>query len=308
MDRVISIVGHTALDYIVNVEKIAGKNESSPIIDYEEYPGGGAANIAIAIARLGGKSQLISPVGTDFASSGYEKLLIDSHVDISRLYRLEDRKISKAFIFTDKEDNQTTYFYWGASSKFKELEPRPVDFVHLATADSVYNAKIAQITDFVSFDPGQDLVAYSKEKLELILAYTNILFANRHEIKRILEITGKSFSELKSRIDIIVVTCDAKGSKIYTCKEEFSIPVISVETVDPTGAGDAYRAGFLLALTRGYSLPTCGKVGSTVASFVVQTRGCQTGLQTWDEMKIRYEVHFGKLEKGTEVSNIGVHG
>ena len=63
MDRVISIVGHTALDYIVNVEKIAGKNESSPIIDYEEYPGGGAANIAVAIAKLGGKSQLISPVG-----------------------------------------------------------------------------------------------------------------------------------------------------------------------------------------------------------------------------------------------------
>src|ERR1035437_282399 len=298
MDRVISIVGHTALDYIATVEKIAGKNESSPIIDYEEYPGGGAANIAIAIARMGGKSQLISPVGTDFASSGYKKILIDSHVDISRLYRLEDRQISKAFIFTDREGNQTTYFYWGASSKFKELEPIPVYFVHLATADSVYNAKIAQIADFVSFDPGQDLVTYSKEKLELILAHTNILFANQHEIKRILEITGKSFSELKASIDIIVVTCDAKGSRIYTCKEEFSIPVIPVEALDPTGAGDAYRAGFLLAFTRGYSLPTCGKVGSTVASFVVQTRGCQTGLQTWGEMKIRYEVNFGKLTKG----------
>ncbi len=303
MDRVISIVGHTALDYIVNVEKIAGKNESSPIIDYEEYPGGGAANIAVAIERLGGKSQLISPVGVDFASSGYEKLFIESHVDLSCLYRLEDQKISKAFIFTDKDNNQTTYFYWGASSKFKELEPKPVDFVHLATADPVYNAKIAQIADFVSFDPGQDLVTYSKEKLDIILAYTNILFANRHEIKRVLEITGKSFSELKTRIDIIVVTCDTKGSRIYMCEEEFSIPVISVEAVDPTGAGDAYRAGFLLAFTRGYSLSICGKVGSTVASFVVQTRGCQTGLPTWDEMKSRYEANFGKLEKGTEVSN-----
>ena len=308
MDRVISIVGHTALDYIVNIEKIAGKNESSPIIDYEEYPGGGAANIAIAIARLGGKSQLISPVGTDFASSGYEKILIDSQVDISRLYRLEDRKISKAFIFTDKEDNQTTYFYWGASSKFKELEPRSVDFVHLATADAIYNAKIAQTANFVSFDPGQDLITYSKDILELILAHTDILFANRHEIKRILEITGKSFSEIKARIDIIVVTCDAKGSKIYKCKDKFSIPVIYVEAVDPTGAGDAYRAGFLLAFTRGYSLSTCGKVGSTVASFVVQTRGCQTGLPKWEEMTIRYEANFGKLEKDTKISNIGVHG
>ena len=176
-----------------------------------------------------------------------------------------------------------------------------MDFIHLATADPVYNAKITQIADFVSFDPGQDLVIYSKENLELILAYTNILFANRHEIKRILEITGKSFSELKARIGIIVVTCDAKGSIIYIGKEEFSISVISVEAVDPTGAGDAYRAGFLLAFTRGYSLPTCGKVGSTVASFVIHTRGCQTGLPTWEEMKIRYEANFGKLEKSTEV-------
>ncbi|AKB79446.1 Inosine-guanosine kinase [Methanosarcina horonobensis HB-1 = JCM 15518] len=296
MDRTISVVGHTALDYIVDVENIAGKNESSPIIDYEEYPGGGAANIAVAIAKLGGKSQLISPVGTDFSSSGYEKLLKEACVDLSRLYSIEDRKISKAFIFTDRKDNQTTYFYWGASSKFKELEPEPADFVHLATADCVYNAKIAQISGFVSFDPGQDLVTYSKENLEIILAHTDILFANRHEIRRVSEMTGKSFFELRSMIDIIVVTYDAEGSRIYKDSEEWAIPVVSVKAVDPTGAGDAYRAGFLLAYTRGYSLPTCGKIGSTVASFAVQTRGCQTSLPTWEEMKSRYEANFGKLE------------
>ena len=196
------------------------------------------------------------------------------------------------------EGNQATYFYWGASSKFKDLEPEPVDFVHLATADSIYNSKIAQIAGFVSFDPGQDLVTYSKENLELILAHADILFANRHEIRRVLEITGKSFSELKAAIDIIVVTYDAEGSRVYTDEEELIIPVIPVRAVDPTGAGDAYRAGFLLAFTRGYSLSTCGKIGSTVASFVVETRGCQTGLPTWEEMKTRYEANFGKLEKG----------
>jgi len=297
MDKVISVVGHTALDYIADVENIAGKNESSPVIDYEEYPGGGAANIAVAIAKLGGKSQLISPVGTDFASSGYEKLLTEANVDLSRLYKIEDLKISKAFIFTDREENQTTYFYWGASSKFKGLDPQPVDFVHLATADSVYNAKLAQIAGFVSFDPGQDLVTYSKENLEIILTHTDILFANRHEIRRVSEITGKSFSELKAMIDIIVVTYDSKGSRIYTDKEEFVIPVISVKAADPTGAGDAYRAGFLLAFTRGYSLSICGKIGSTVSSFAIQMRGGQTGLPTWDEMKARYEANFGKLEE-----------
>jgi len=296
MDRIISVVGHTALDYIVDVEKIAGKNESSPVIDYEEYPGGGAANIAVAIAKLGGKSQLVSPVGMDFSSSGYEQLLKDARVDLSHLYIIETLKLSKAFIFTDREDNQTTYFYWGASSKFKELEPEPVDFVHLATADCVYNAKIAQVAGFVSFDPGQDLVTYSQEKLEAILAHTDILFANRHEIKRVSEMTGKSFSELRAMIEVIVITYDAEGSRIYTDDEEWEIPVVSVKAVDPTGAGDAYRAGFLLAYTRGYSLPTCGKMGSTVASFAVQSRGCQTSLPTWEDMKSRYETSFGKLE------------
>ncbi|MDI9395197.1 MAG: carbohydrate kinase family protein [Euryarchaeota archaeon] len=296
MDRIISVVGHTALDYIVDVENIAGKNESSPVIDYEEYPGGGAANIAVAIAKLGGKSQLISPVGTDFSSSGYEKLLKDECVDLSLLYIIKDRKIPKAFIFTDRKDNQTTYFYWGASSKFKELEPEPADFVHLATADSVYNAKIAQISGFVSFDPGQDLVTYSKENLETILAHTDILFANRHEIRRVSEMTGKSFSELRAMIDVIVVTYDSKGSRIYKGNEEWEIPVVSVKAVDPTGAGDAYRAGFLLAYTRGYSISTCGKIGSTVASFAVQSRGGQTSLPTWEEMKSRYEANFDKLE------------
>lgn len=296
MDRIISVVGHTALDYIVDVEQIAGKNESSPVIDYEEYPGGGAANIAVAIAKLGGKSQLISPVGVDFSSSGYEKLLKEACVDLSRLYSIEDLKLSKAFIFTDSEDNQTSYFYWGASSKFKELEPEPADFVHLATADCVYNAKIAKIAGFVSFDPGQDLVTYSKETLETILAHTDILFTNRHEIRRVSEMTGKSFSELRAMIDVIVVTYDAEGSRIYTGDGEWAIPVVSVKAVDPTGAGDAYRAGFLLAHTRGYSLSTCGKIGSTVASFAVQARGCQTSLPTWEEMRARYEASFGKLD------------
>src|SRR5690606_29268506 len=125
-------------------------------------------------------------------------------------------------------------------------------------------AKLAQIAGFVSFDPGQDLITYSKEDLELILAHTDILFANRHEIKRVSEMTGKDFSELKTMVNIIVVTYDAEGSRIYAGKEEFIIPVIPVRAVDPTGAGDAYRAGFLLALTRGCPLPVCGKIGSTV--------------------------------------------
>ncbi|MCL7411643.1 MAG: carbohydrate kinase family protein [Methanosarcinaceae archaeon] len=294
--KTISVVGHTAIDGLFDVGNIAGLNESSPIIDYKEFYGGGAANIAAAIGILGGKCQLISPVGADFTSSGYEEHLTSVGVDLSLLYRFDNEKTAKAFVFTDKEHNQCSYFYWGASAKLKELEPPSVDFVHLATADPVFNSKIAKIAKFVSFDPGQDLVTYSTEHLTSILENTNILFTNRHEIKRVSEMTGLSFEQLQEMIDTIVVTYDAQGSRIFISGEEHVIPVVPVTALDPTGAGDAYRAGFLLAYTRGYSLETCGKIGATVASFAVQSIGCQTDLPTWEKMERRFEEHFSKLD------------
>jgi ribokinase len=295
MDKTISVVGHAAIDLLFDVENIAIHDESYPIIDYHEYYGGGAANIAVAIAILGGKSQLISAVGGDFGTSGFEAVFHKYGVDLSLLYRFENEKSTRAFVFTDKEHHQSTYFDWGASRNLKELEPPKVAFVHLATSDSTFNAKIAKIADFVSFDPGQDLVTYSRENLESILDNTNILFTNKHEIERVCNMTEKSFSEILEMIDTVVVTYDAQGSKIYNNGNEISIPVVTVIAVDPTGAGDAYRAGFLLAYTREYPLEICGKIGSTVASFAVQSIGCQTDLPSWDTMKERYQEHFGKL-------------
>ena len=296
MSDVISVVGHAAIDYLFDVEGIACHNESYPIIDYNEFYGGGAANIAVAIATLGGKSQLISAVGDDFKGSSFEGHMEGLGVDLSLLYRLEGAKNTRAFVFTDRDHNQSTYFHWGASEKLKELEPPEVDFVHLATADSVFNAKICKKARFVSFDPGQDLVTYSRENLETILENTNILFTNKHEIKRVCEMTEKTFSDLKDMIDIIVVTYDAEGSNLYTGDEEYFIPIVPVKAVDPTGAGDAYRAGFLLAYTRGYPLETCGKIGSTVASFAVGVLGCQTDLPTWERMEEKYKENFGDLD------------
>ena len=296
MDKMISVVGHAAIDLLFDVENIAVHYESHPIIEYHEYFGGGAANIAVAIAILGGSSQLISAVGGDFEASGYEAELKDYGVDLSLLYRLENEKSTRAFVFTDRQHHQSTYFDWGASRNLKDLEPPKVDFVHLATSDSTFNARIAKIADFVSFDPGQDLVTYSRENLESILANTNILFTNKHEIERVCKMTEKSFSDILEMIEIVIVTYDAEGSRIYNDGNEMPIPVVPVIAVDPTGAGDAYRAGFLLAYTRGYPLEICGKIGSTVASFAVQSIGCQTDLPTWEVMKKRFQKHFGTLE------------
>ncbi|WP_135612714.1 carbohydrate kinase family protein [Methanococcoides sp. AM1] len=293
MSDVISVVGHAAIDLLFDVEGIATQNESYPIVDYQRFFGGGAANIVAAISILGGNSQLISAVGDDFVTSGYEEHLEGLGVDLSLLFRFKGEKGTAAYVFTDPFHNQSTYFYWGASAKMKELEPPEVDFVHLATSEPNFNAKIAQKAKFVSFDPGQDLITYSRENLEAILENTDVLFTNKHEIKRVCEMTESTFEDIKEQIGIVVVTYDAEGSRIFTSGEEYEIPVVSVKAVDPTGAGDAYRAGFLVAYTRGYPLDVCGKAGATVASFAVGSVGCQTDLPTWDDMVARYEGHFG---------------
>ncbi|MDV0446647.1 Adenosine kinase [Methanosarcinaceae archaeon Ag5] len=309
MVKTISVTGHTSLDYLLWVNRIVDKNQSSPINRCETHFGGGAANVSAVMAKLGGSVQLVSPVGDDFTSSGYEAHLSDLGVDLSLLWRMKDEHLSKAFILTDGMSNQSTYFYWGAAGKLREMTPPKVDFVHMATADCFFNAKMSEIADFVSFDPGQDLVTYQKEPLRAILKNTNLLFTNRHEIQMVSDISGYSFEELKTMIDVIVVTYDKEGSVLYSgknvvcvgndiqvgsCTEiiETNIPCVLAKSVDPTGAGDAYKAGFLVAFTKGYPLGVCCKIGAVAASYVVEEIGCQTNLPDWKMMAERYALHF----------------
>jgi len=296
MNRKISVTGHTSIDYLLTVESMAGPDQSSPVSVCETQYGGGAANVAAAIACLGGDAELISPVGRDFESSGYHSWLESFGVDLSKLYRLESETLSKAFVITDSLSSQTTYFYWGAAARLAELAPPKVAFVHMVTADCRYNAKMSQIADFVSFDPGQDLVTYQKDPLNTILENTNILFSNRHEIQRVTEISGKTFEELRNSIGLIIVTCDKEGSILYEnnegVKTETKIPAVLTESADPTGAGDAYKAGFLVSLIKGCPPEICCRVGSVTASFVVEKIGCQTNLPDWERMKERYVRYF----------------
>ncbi len=301
MSQKISVTGHTSVDYLLAVEEMAGPNASSPVSDCREYFGGGAANVAAAIACLGGDVELISPVGNDFSQTGYDKELLKFGVDLSKLYHIPDRSLSKAFVITDGHSNQTTYFYWGAAAKLCEMKPPRVPFVHMVTADCFFNAEMSQAADFVSFDPGQDLVTYQREPLNTILKNTDILFANRHEIRLVEEISGKSFDELKNLIGMIVITFDKEGSILYENEiingkcvktKETKIKAVLAKSADPTGAGDAYKAGFLTAFVKGYPPQICCQIGSVVASFVVEKVGCQTNLPDWDQMKERYSGHF----------------
>lgn len=260
--------------------------------------GGAAANVAVVASSLGLKSSLVSAVGNDFIGSKYQNKLKDQGIDIENMIVIEDEKTPTAFVLTNSNDDQISYFYWGAASQFKNSEPphkaiKKVDTVHLATGDPGFNRRSGKVAHeegkLISFDPGQDLHMYSKTELEAVIKICDILFGNHHEIKRIQKTLNMSIDDLRNfGPDIVVTTHGKDGSSICTDKE-IKIEAIIRHTVDPTGAGDSYRAGFLNAYLNGEDLETCGKFATSVASFVIEAEGCQTNVPDNFMVKERME-------------------
>jgi len=296
----IHVVGHTATDHICRVPALPERHTSTYITDHQIYFGGGAANIAAGIARLGEKVSLISAVGKEFTGSDYDRWMdnLGIHKD---LFIVDGARTPTAYMFTDDRGDQVTFFEWGASATFAHQQAPALDFVHLATADPDFNVRVAQKSSFVSFDPGQDLLNYAPEQLCEILAHTSLLFANRHEMAGVSREVGRTEESIIRSVPIAVITMDAQGSNVYVAGERHFIPVVPVRLVDPTGAGDAYRAGFLSGYVRGYTPVECGRIGTVTASFVVEKAGCQTNLPDWEMMRERYRQHFGLLEERDDV-------
>jgi ribokinase len=291
---VIHVIGHTAVDHILRVPGFPDRHASTYVRSHQVFFGGGAANIAAGIARLGAPVTLVSGVGNDFLGSEYEKWLQGLGVRLD-LVRDPSACTPTAYVFTDDSGDQITFFEWGASRTFAAREAPSLDFVHLATADPGFNVRVAEKGKFVTFDPGQDIFWYSREQVERILGRTRILFANRHEMAHLSKILGIPRESILDRVPLVVVTMDAEGSVLYQAGREHRVPVLPVNAVDPTGAGDAYRAGFLAAYHLGHTPLTACRVGATTASFVVEKAGCQTNLPDWNRMVARYSNHFGDL-------------
>ncbi len=287
----IHVVGHTAIDYICRVPRFPGKNESTLVTDRKVFFGGGAANIAAGIARLGGSCTLVSAVGGDFEGTPYDRWM--EQLGIARqFYKVAEANTATAFIFTDDHHDQCTFFEWGASEVFSREEPPGFRFVHMATADPEYNVRVAQRSEFSSFDPGQDLHRYTKEQLSAILDSVSILFANQYELAGMCRILGVTEEDLVAWVLTAVFTMGRRGSRLYRCRESQEIPAIPVMSVDPTGAGDAYRAGFLAAYEKGYDELECCRIGAVCASFAVESEGSQTNLPDWGTMETRYRAAF----------------
>jgi len=292
----ISVVGHTAFDHICRTPYLPPPNGSTPVIKRDILFGGGAANIAVGIAMLGQPVTLVSAVGKDFLGSAYEAKMKKLGIHMQN-YVMPSEHTATAFMFTDENEDQMTFFEWGASRAFAENKPSPLPFVHMATADPLYNVHVARLASFSSFDPGQDVRLYTAEHLTSLLDSIHVLIANRHEYDVMCQTLSCTRNDISEKVPLAIETCSGDGSIIRVCGEKIHIPALSVEIVDPSGAGDAYRAGFLSACILGYDVVTCAQVGTVTASFVVACVGCQTGVCDWQTMQERYEDVFGTLPR-----------
>jgi len=291
-------IGHTAFDYIIQVDEFPLPNSATTINNMRTFHGGAAANVAVVASSLGLESSLVSAVGGDFSGSEYQKHLENLKIGIEDMIIVDEDKTPTAFVLTDQNDDQIFYFYWGAATRFKEA-PVPIDAiknvqaVHLATGDPIFNGKCGEFArengKIISFDPGQDLHMYSSQDLLNVLEICDILFGNHHEIGRILESINMSVDELKNYgPSIVVETRGRNGSVIYS-DEKIHVDAVERDPTDPTGAGDSYRAGFLKSYLEGKSLEYCGKLASAVSSFIVEAEGCQTNVPTLEMAKKRMD-------------------
>jgi ribokinase len=298
--------GSIVVDNVLVVKRFAGINETVSAVNYRYTYGGAGANVAVAVAKLGMKSGIFAVSGCDFARLGYEEALKACGVDTRGVIHSEEFPVARGFIISKlSSDDQILYFYENKNKvskllfKNKDLArklSKEYKILHFSTGhfDFYYRFLKESPTSVVSFDPGQETFA-SPYRVTRILKYTHLLFMNRYEAKRLKELLKlRNITELKGP-RLICVSMGARGSIILFSGKTYRIPAVKpLRLVDPTGAGDSHRAGFLVALLKGYSVQTSGRIASTVASFTIEKEGAQTSLPAWSMVEKRYRDFFGE--------------
>ena len=262
--------------------------------------GGCAGNIAYTLKMLGGDPLIMATVGEDYQPYAYrlEKLrLSQTHVR-----QVAGAFTAQAFITTDLDDNQITAFHPGAmnSSHLNHIaDARDVGLGIVAPdgregmlqhASELHEAGVPFI-----FDPGQGIPMFSGEELLNFISQADYVATNDYEAKMLQERTGKTVEELAKMVKAFLVTQGAQGSLVYSGGKTEAIPSVkAARVVDPTGCGDAYRAGLLYGIANDLDLPTTGRLASLLGSIKIAERGAQNHQFSSDEISVRFRDAFGR--------------
>ncbi|MDO8618962.1 MAG: carbohydrate kinase family protein [Candidatus Daviesbacteria bacterium] len=261
--------------------------------------GGTAGNIAYGLALLRTKVAVLGAVGEDFAD--YAKFLELAGVNIKSIKTIKDESTAQAFIITDKKDNQLSAFYPGAMNKntllrITSLKSRPTMVVispnHPKAMINI-TKQCRKLKIPYLYDPGMQLPSLKDDELKQGITGAKILIGNDYEIGLIKSRLKLDSQDLLKQVDILITTLGEKGSLIETENSSIKIAPGKPRVVDdPTGAGDAYRAGFIAGLTRGFDLKTCGQMGSIASCFAVEKYGTTNHTFTTAQFCKRYQQTF----------------
>ncbi len=260
--------------------------------------GGCAGNIAFNLKLLGEEPMPMGTVGTDFAP--YAEWM--DRFAISRKYlKTVQTYTAQAFITTDEDDNQITAFHPGAMNMSHENSISDVKGIKLGiVAPDGRDGMIQHAEEFVEagipfiFDPGQGLPMFDGEELLDFVDKATWVALNDYEAQLMEERTGKSPHELAEMLEALIVTRGAKGSYIYTSEHRLEIPLAKANAInDPTGCGDAYRAGLLYGLLNDMDWETTGRIASLMGAIKIESHGTQNHLFTLDEFFERFHETFG---------------
>jgi adenosine kinase len=263
-----------------------------------EY-GGCAGNIAYNLKLLNGDPLIMATLGQDGAP--YVERLNKLGISTRCIRAYDDAYTAQAFITTDESNNQITAFHPGAMSNSHHNKVQDAGSVKLAIiAPDGRDGMIEHARDCAAlgvpfiFDPGQGLPMFSGEELKQFIEMATYVAVNDYEAELLTERTGLSLAEIAERVSALVVTRGEQGAEIFTAETRYDIPVVKTDTViDPTGCGDAFRAGMLFGLTRGMDWMTIGRLASLMGAIKIESQGGQNHAPTTEDIEARFEQEFG---------------
>jgi len=279
-DRIMDFPGYFS-DHILP-EKIHVLNVSFTVNSLTEKFGGTAGNIAYALSLLGEKPIILATIGRDYHR--YFEWLMKNNIAYDNITIIEEELTAGAYITTDQADNQITGFNPGAMKypsafNFDKINPKEsIAIIAPGNLEDMMNYSItckAKGIDYI-FDPGQSLPMWDSQDLIQCIEGSKIMVSNDYELELIINKTGLDKKELLQRTNSIITTLGELGSRVCTPDYEINIPAIKPKkVVDPTGAGDAYRAGLIKGLIQCRNIEQSAKMGSVCASFAVECYGTQ---------------------------------
>ena len=261
--------------------------------------GGCAGNIAYNLKALGGDPVVMATIGDDGAP--YRERLAALGVAADGVRSVGGSFTAQAYIITDLEDNQITAFHPGAMGHSHESRVGDVDGVQLGiVAPDGRDGMLKHAAEFRAakipfvLDPGQAMTLFSGDELVDMIDAATVVAVNDYESRLIAERTGLAVEEIARRVEALVVTLGAEGSRIHVGGATIHVPAVRPSAlVDPTGCGDAHRAALLYGMAQGWDWQKTGRLGSLLGSIKIAARGGQNHAVDRDLVAAMYAKEFG---------------